>query len=375
MKILKSCGSPSWGGIEIYILRTIAELTEMGHEAAVLCLEDSEISRSAQKQGINFIPILQKGAKRTGEVFQLKRFIENNDFDIVHTHLSNDLWSLVPALNTSGKKTPLILTKCMASGVKKKDIFHRYLYKRVAKITAVSEYIRKNVIETCPVPPERVIVIPDAISLSKWDPLQFDKVKSKTELGFHKNDIVIGMIGRISPGKGHEIFFETVKRIMEKENTDNIRFMVVGTASPGEKNYEEKILTAAEELGVKDKIIFTGFRDNIPFYLSAMDILAFPSNEESFGGTVLEAMAMKVPVAAFDSGGVPDIIINGETGLLAARNNISEFTDALLKLIKDQELRSRFSDAGRKRARDHFEMRTIMNRFVELYESSLNKNA
>jgi glycosyltransferase involved in cell wall biosynthesis len=375
MKILKSCGSPSWGGIEIYILRTITELTEMGHDVAVLCLPDSEIFRSAQKQGINFIPILRKGAKRSGEIFQLKRFIENNDFDIVHTHLSNDLWSLVPALNISGKKTPLILTKCMASGVKKKDIFHRYLYKRVAKITAVSKYIKKNVIETCPFPPEKVVVIPDAISLSKWDPLQYDKAQSKTELGFHKNDIVIGIIGRISPGKGHEIFFETVKRIIEKENTDNIRFMVVGAASPGEKYYEERILKAAEELGVKDKITFEGFRDNIPFYLSAMDILAFPSNEESFGGTVLEAMAMKVPVAAFDSGGVPDIIINGETGLLTERNNVIDFTDALLKLIKDQELRKKLANAGRKRVEDHFDLRSNMNRFVELYESLLNKNA
>lgn len=372
MKILKSCGSPSWGGLEIHLLSTISELTEMGHEVSILCLENSEISKYAEKHKIHYIPILKKGTKRPGEILKLKRFFENNAYDIIHTHLSNDLWSLVPSLNTSGSKTPLVLTKCMASGVSKKDIFHRYLYKRVSRITAVSRFIEKNVIETCPVKPENVFVIHDAISLANWDPQKYNKLTSKSELGFSENDTVIGMIGRISPGKGHEIFFESVRRILDSGIPDRVKFMVVGTSSAGEKEYEAKVKRLAGELGIKENILFTGFRHDIPFCLSAMDILAFPSNEESFGDTLLEAMAMKVPAAAFDAGGVPDIIINRETGLLTKRNNVPEFTDALLNLINEQELRNKLACAGRKRVEEHFEMRSNMNRFVELYKNLLN---
>lgn len=374
MKILKSCGSPSWGGIEIYVLRTILELREMGHDTSILCLENSEISKHAEKNKIPYIPILKKGARRPGEFLKLRKYFEASSFDIIHTHLSNDLWSLVPALNTSGNKTPLVLSKCMASGINKKDIFHRYLYKRVNRITAVSRFIEKNVLETCPVKPENVIVINDAISPAKWDPEKYDKKTSKSGFGFHGHDIVIGMIGRISPGKGHDVFFRSVKQILDSGITDNVKFMVVGTSSPEEKEFEAKVMGIAAKLGVSDKILFTGYTDDIPLHLSAMDILAFPSNEESFGGTLLEAMAMKVPVAAFESGGVPDIVINGTTGFLTRRNNVEEFTDSLLKLIKDKDLRERIAEAGRIRVEHHFDLRQNMNRFVELYKSLMKQN-
>lgn len=367
MKILKSCGSASWGGLEIYILRTVEKLAELGNDVSIACLPGSNIESYARDNGIKTLPVIHKGAGRLKSIFKLKKFIKQNNIDVIHTHLSNDLWVLVPALKLAGNKAKLILSKGMESGVYKKDIFHRYLYNRVDKIIAVSNFIKENVLKTCPVDQSRVTVIPDGIQLDKYNPELFDKKSVKKELGFNDFEIIIGMVGRMSPGKGHEILFESARMLMKNEWKNKIKFLVVGGASFGEDDYEKKLLSEAEKLGLKEIMKFTGFQSNTPYYLSAMDILAFPSNEESFGGTLLEAMAMKLPVVASDSGGVPDIVVNGETGILISRNNPDALTKALVQLIENKELRETMGNNGRKRAEQHFEMTENIKRIEKIY--------
>jgi glycosyltransferase involved in cell wall biosynthesis len=367
MKVLKSCGSPSWGGIEIYILRTIEALNQHSDDVPILCLPDSNIQKNARENGITILPILSKGAGRLGSILKLKKYLKENNTDVIHTHLSNDLWILVPALKLAGSKAKLILSKGMESGVNKKDIFHRLLYDRVDCVVPVSDFIKKNVIATCPVGEDKMKVIHDGIQLEKFNPDLFNKNEIRKQLGFNESTIIIGMVGRMSPGKGHEIFFRSAKMIIDSGLKDRVNFLVVGSASFGEVEYEKKLHTEAESLGLKEVITFAGHQSNIPYYLSAIDILAFPSNDESFGGTLLEAMAMKLPVAASNSGAVPEIVIDGETGLLVPRNDAAALTEAFIKLIKDEKLRSTLGANGRKRAEQHFDMKEYIRKFEELY--------
>lgn len=356
----------------MYFVRTAKELQKRGHEVDLICLPDSSVSQFAASDGINILPVLRKGPGRVSSIFRLSKLLDSGNYDVIHTHLSNDLWTIVPALKLSRSKSKLVLTKCMASGVSKKDFLHRYLYRRIDKITAVSRFISKNVVETCPVPIEKIVILHDSVSSNEFNPEAFSKNLVRKELGFLQNDIVVGIIGRISPGKGFEIFFESVRRLSSLPENDKVRFLAVGSSSPGEREYEIRLMKLANELGVKEKIRFAGFQSDIPKFLSVMDLLAFPSNEESFGGTALEAMAMELPVAAFDSAGVPDIVINGETGILAKRNDIAGFTEALSILIHEPLLRKKLGSAGRKRVLEHFDINLNMNTVLELYKELLS---
>jgi glycosyltransferase involved in cell wall biosynthesis len=365
--ILKSCGTRSWGGLEIYMLRTIDELNKIGQKASLLCMPNSALQKNANIRKITTFPILNKGIGRISSILKLKNIIKTQQVDVIHTHLSNDLWILVPAIKLSGRKTKLILTKGMASGVNKKDIFHRYLYKKVDRIIAVSNFLKKNVLETCPVNESKVEVINDAVSLEKFNPELYDKDKVRGELGLDTSSVVIGMVGRMSPGKGYETLFESAKMIMGNYPDKNIKFLVVGAASFGEDKYEKELMNIVKENKLEQIIKFAGFQDDIAYFYSAMDILAFPSNEESFGGTLLEAMAMKLPVAASDSGGVPDIVINNETGFLVPRNNPTALTGGLMKLVNDEKLRITLGSNCRKRVEEHFEMTKNMKIFEKIY--------
>jgi glycosyltransferase involved in cell wall biosynthesis len=226
--------------------------------------------------------------------------------------------------------------------------------------------------ETCPVSEDKIIVIPDAVSVNDLNPDKYDRDIIRSEMGFSEKDTVIGLIGRMTPGKGHEIFFECVKLISQV--ISNVKFMVVGAASYGESEYEKKLMDFAESMKIKDKILFTGYRENIPYYLSAIDILAFPSHRESFGGTVLEAMAMKVPVVAFASGGVKELIFDNYTGILVPSISVKEFTNALLTLINNRELCRRLGNNAREVVKNKFEINSNMLIFNELYTTILNEN-
>jgi Glycosyltransferase Family 4 len=137
MKILQSCGSLSWGGLEIMALKTSIMLSKNGHEVHLLCSGNSTLEMEAKKNNISAITIWLKNSSLIKSIKELKKIIISEHYDVIHSHLSHDLWTIVPALRFSGNSAKLFLTKHMGSGVRKKDILHRYLYNRVDHIFAV----------------------------------------------------------------------------------------------------------------------------------------------------------------------------------------------------------------------------------------------
>ncbi|MGH2574347.1 MAG: glycosyltransferase family 4 protein [Ignavibacteria bacterium] len=177
MKIIQSCGSLSWGGLEMITLNTSSKLSELGHDVTVLCSPGSKLEKESAELNLRIEPLLRKKLNVISSIGKLKNILNKSEYDIIHTHLSNDLWIIVPAvkLSSNSKKIKLFLTKHMASSVNKRDIPHRILYKRLNKIFAVSNFIKESVTETCPVKAEDVVVIPDTVSLKLYNPSLYEK--------------------------------------------------------------------------------------------------------------------------------------------------------------------------------------------------------
>ena len=320
MKIVQCCGSRSWGGLEMQTLKIALQLKSRGHNVVIFCQQDSTLAAEGEKQGIAVAPVFYKGKNYFRKVYRTFSFLKHEHPDVIHTHFSHDLWVIVPAMKLAGCRAKLFLTKRMASGVSKKDLLHQFLYNRINRIFAISGYIRTSVLNTCPVPDERVVIMWNAISPEFYQYKPEDRAGVRKEFKIDPDVMLIGFIGRFSPGKGQPEFLLAAKKIREKYEKP-VSFIIVGGASYGEAEYETEIKALAKKLSFTDDLIFTGFRKDIHRLLAAMDVLAFPSHEESFGNVLLEAMAMKVPVVASDSGGVPDIVKDGETGILVQPKN------------------------------------------------------
>lgn len=366
MKILQSCCSHSWGGLEILALKTTLQLKARGHELRLLCFNNSTLMTEALKNNIRTIAVPNQKIPRISTILILKKILKSENFDVVHTQLSHDLWVLVPALKLARLNTKLFLTRHMGSRVNKKDILHRMLYNRITRIFVISNYVRQSVLDTCHVSSDKVSVLHPALELSCYSPANYNKAELKKSFNIKQNSIVIGMASRFSPGKGHEDFLEAAK-ILKEEFKDSVYFLIAGGASYGEETYKKKILQTAGELGLNNTIKFTGHRNDIAETLAVMDIFVLPSHEESFGVLLTEAMAMELPVAASNNAGIPDIVIDNETGILFPPKKPIALASAIKKLVKSSGLRTSLGKAGRKRAEGIFNIDAALDKLENFY--------
>jgi glycosyltransferase involved in cell wall biosynthesis len=240
-------------------------------------------------------------------------------------------------------------------------------------VIAVSEVIRKNVIDTCPIDADRVVTLFDGVDLDRFDPDRVDRTAFRRELGLREDELVIGIVGRFSPGKGHEEFIDAASMIHTL--SPEIKFVVVGEPSRGEDEYGKSIYERGKTLADKGAMIFTGFRADIPEVMAGLDILAFPSHAEAFGDVLIEAMAMKVPIVSTNCDGVIEIVVDEETGIQVPPRDAHALSDALVRLIQDEQLRRSLGEAGRRRVENMFDLRQRTNALEKLYARVLDRTS
>lgn len=194
-----------------------------------------------------------------------------------------------------------------------------------------------------------------------------------TESLLHEFDIkrgkkIIGIFSRLDPWKGHMLFFESASII--KDKIPNSIFLVVGE---GEEEYKNQLMSHVETLGLKNDIIFVGFRNDIPQLMNLCDVIVNPSIEpEPFGRTVIEAMACGKAVVATKMGGVVEVIKDNVTGILVSQINTSGLADPCIKLLENEGRAKEMGLMGRKRTEELFSALPITKKIEEIYEEFIS---
>jgi glycosyltransferase involved in cell wall biosynthesis len=356
--------------MEMFTLTAVNHLLKKNISVELLCIKESRIHIEANNLGLITHPISIWGKIHPLGSIKTAALINSYSYDLIHTQASKDLWLLSPALGLLKKEIPLIFTKQMGSYIVKKDILHRWIYKKVTYACAISNAVKKNLIDTCPIDPERVILLHNGIDNDKFSPSHGSREKTRKEFSISDNKILVGMLGRFSPGKGHEEFLSAAKELNNRY--DNLIFMIVGEASRGENDYELRIKNLAREYGLGN-IVFPGFRSDIPEILSAMDIFVFPSHSEAFGIALTEAMAMGIPSVCSNSEGVLDIAVDGETSYLFENKNSSDLALKIEQLIVSPEKRILFGKAANKRAIEFFALDNLTDKIISLYNKAIEE--
>jgi glycosyltransferase involved in cell wall biosynthesis len=368
MKVLYSCLSRSWGGMEMYTITSLKQLLKRKVYVELLCIEGSRIHIEANELGLIINTVKSSRYLKLSGISRIAALIKRKNFDLIHSHYSKDLWQIVPALKILKSETPLILTKHLGSFVDKNDKLHAWIYGRLNAAIAISNVIKENLIATCPIEKEKVIVIPNGIDTDRFTPDKNKRELVRKEFGIDEHKIVIGMIARFSPGKGHEEFLTAAAELNKKY--DNIIYIIVGEASRGEKYYEEKIKAMSGTLGLEN-IIFTGYRSDTETLLNGMDIFAFPSHAEAFGIALVEAMAVGIPAVCSNSDGVLDIAVDRITSYLFKNKDAEDLQIKIEHLINDPEERPKLGNAARKRVKEEFDINTITDRIMDFYSKLL----
>ncbi len=303
-------------------------------------------------------------------VFKLIRVLKKKKIDIIHVHMSRDLVHVFWALKFISRKPHVILQKQVSSKVLKKDYFHKKIYSIVSKIFVLSNFLRENVLYTCPVTDDKVVVIHGGIDLSKYEIGDKVREKLRTELNIPNNSIVFGTIARIDRAKGLIELVQAFSKLVE--NNKDIRLIIVGEPTVGEETFFKELKNQVSKLKVQELVLFTGFRSDIPEILSVFDIFVLASYGEAFGYVLLEASAAKLPIIATDSGGVRDIVEDGKTGILVESYDVESLFRAMDTLIKNVSLRKKLGCAGRKRMEARFTKENILDKIEQEYQSLLD---
>jgi glycosyltransferase involved in cell wall biosynthesis len=270
---------------------------------------------------------------------QINRFLKQQNIDILHTHgYKADIVGFLAALLA---KTKWVATNHVWHPLSGKMRFYEsldaFVLRFARRIVAVSREIREDLIST-KVPPAKIRVIDNGIDIDRFkQPRSTETLKAV--LGMREHDVVVTIVGRLSPEKGHRTFLEAARRV--SSNRHHVKFLIVGDGP-----MRDELRTEAARLNIEERVVLAGFRKDMPEIYALSDVLVNASSIEGLPMTILEAMASKVPIIATRAGGIPDIIADNETGLLVDAQDVDALEAAIESLIDDHGKRRRFATSA-----------------------------
>jgi glycosyltransferase involved in cell wall biosynthesis len=221
-------------------------------------------------------------------------------------------------------------------------------------------------------PRERVHTILNSVDPSRWDP-HTDGSGVRSEFGIPPKAPLLAAVSRLFGQKGHRDLFKALAGV--RQRGVDAWLLVVGADAlevhGGSFTAELKIL--ARDLGITDRVVFTGPRSDIARIMAACDVFSLASLEEPFGLVFLEAMAMQKPVVAKDDGGTPEVVEHEKSGLLSRAGDVDTMAAHLVRLLGDADLRARMGAYGRSRVVDYFNVHRMAEDAGKAYEAILNR--
>jgi len=366
--ILQISFSLGWGGREMFPITLSQKLLARGHNLKLIAHPKGMLFKQANLLQIPTIPLQTHKYIDMKAIFSLSNIICRENIQIIHSHFAQDLWLIVPAAILSSQKPKIIFTRHMKSHYNKKDIFHKFIYKYVDKVIAISELVKECLLDSHPLPANKIITIYHGLDLTRYNLMKYDGKKIKEEFKIENKTKIVGIVGRLNPGKGQEYFLQTAKLVLDCYS--EVIFLIVGE-DIGAKGYKDYLINLSKELGIPDKVIFTGHRDDIPEVMASLDVFVLTSIEEAFGLVVIEAMAMSTPVVAFDSGAIREIITTPESGILVPLNNIHKLADEIISLLKNPSKAKEIGKEGRKIVVERFNLDLNITQTERVYEEAL----
>ncbi len=293
-------------------------------------------------------------------VLSIKKYIKTENIHLVHCHgYKSNFYGLI----SSSNKIPKVATNhnWLISHWKLKlyclldALWIRYF----DRIVAVSDEIKREMLKYR-IPEKKIEVVDNGIDLGRFNK-DISTKEIKREFNINDDNKIVGTIGSLRYEKGHIYLLRAAKEIIE--NHKYVKFMIIGDG-PLRKYLANEIIN----LGIKDNVIFTGYRKDIPEMLSVFDIFVLPSIKEGLPLVLLEAMAAGKPVIASKVGAVPKIIKNNKNGILIKSKSIPELKSAIDFILDNKEKVERLTTEGYVTVKKEFSSEIMCEKYLNLYK-------
>lgn len=356
MKIIEACFTPALGGLELYCLNCAKMLQERGHEVQLWLSGKGRAASHPVIKTVNTILFREPFYFDPAFILRAKNLLAKNNIDVVHLHRTKDLGAL-----SWINGYPYVLTLQIDSTRKKKDIYHHFVFSRAARLLTITERMKGLAQSNLAIDADKVHTLYHGIDYTATIQNENRGNELRQKYGIPENASLFGIIGRLEWGKGQWVLFKALKALY-KEYPD-VHLLIVGEPPPEKAGFDVELKQMAGELGISNRVHFTGFLLDTADAYSAMDVCVLASKKETFGLVLLEAMTHGLPIIATNAGGVPEIISDSVNGLLVNPEDPAEMADAMRKMINNPDLRMELAKNGYNIVREKF---SLTRHFEEL---------
>jgi glycosyltransferase involved in cell wall biosynthesis len=359
------------GGSERHLLSLLPSLRRAGIDAGIVVIASEQAQRFIEPMRLGGVPVQVVSAR--GSPFSpallrdLTKLVDHYHPAIVHTHLIHaDLHGLAVARRRR--------VRAVSSIHSAHTFYRREPYRSAMRIAqgfatrtiAISRFAGDYVVDAGVVRAERLRVVPYGIDVSGWLLAPKEREEARRGLGLRPDHVAIGVASRLIDGKGHADVIQAIARLASA--VPEIRLVIAGDGPT------RVLLESAARQVPGKKIRFEGFVHDVPRFMNAMDVICFPTHPslgEGFGLAALEAMAASRPVIATSVASLPEVVVDGETGVLVPPGDVGALAAAIEGLAGDPGRRARLGAAAHDRASSTFSLEAMVERTVEVYQEAL----
>ena len=345
IKVLHINTSYGWRGGENQVYLLLKGLKERGVESFLVTPPQSKLGEKIKREGIPVKEIVFKGEIDLIAISHILRFSRWAGVNIFHAHTSHA--HTLAGISGRVMKKKIVVTRRV--DFPPRGPLSRWKYKNLAdRIIVISRCI-EEVMKKTGVNEERLRYVPSAINV-EW--LEKRKDPSYLFKEFPLHHPILGCVAHLTDHKGHIYLLKALPYVL-KEFPQTTLLLV------GKGELENYLKKEVKKLGIEKNVIFTGFREDVPEILSILDLFVLPSHMEGLGTSLLDAQYLGIPVVSTYAGGIPEIVKDGETGILVPPRDEKSLGEAIVNLLKDKKKRESFSLKGREWAKNFLPQRMV----------------
>ncbi len=350
------------GGLEKLVREIAGRADSRLFDSVICCLWiKGRFSQDLEKRGIKVYCMDKKDGFDPSLFFRIARILKKEKISVVHSHDSSTNMYAAVAARLAGVRT---VFNTEHGGIyfetgRKKNI-NRLLCLLNTKVICVSESIKSDLM-AMGLPAKRLEVIPNGINFSEFD-ITLDKLAKRRELGLDPSDYIITCVGRLSKEKNHAMLVASMKQVLQK--ISRAKFLIIGDG-PLRGSLED----SAREYIASGKARFLGTRVDVPEILKVSDCFVACSDSESFGLSVLEAMAAGIPVVSTCAGGLKEIVKDGVTGILIPKNDLPALVSGICRIKEDAAYTNGNVYRTREMVRNNYNIHDMVKKYEAVYLS------
>ena len=341
------------------MLLTVLGLRERGMRAVLIAHPAGELAVRAA-EGHDLIKLAPRTEVDLHAGWRISRIIKDLKPDVVHAHDPHAVAaaSLALAFNTSTRVPPLIASRRVAFHLKP-HAFSRWKYHQVDCFIAASESIG-TMLANDGVDPSKIVIVYEGIDIHRIQAEPPANIHAELWLPVHAP--IVGATGALTAEKGHRYLIDAAALVVR--DIPDARFVILG-----EGDLRPSLERQIKELRLEKHVFLPGFRHDVLAFLRAFDLFVMPSLAEGLGTSLLDAMAASKATVATKTGGIPEVVADGETGLLVQPRDHHALAAAIVSLLKDEKRREQMGHAGFERVRRTFSAERMVERTIDVYRS------